>query len=180
MLTPWPCSYRVHAHTVSVLTSHQTMLPDPHTKPPSFGSWLPSKAKRKEPLHGPQVLSGLDILHAIPPTHPCPGLTPPQPCPCCRDVQGEHLVLQEPGKNSPGIKLARACWGFIFKCNGKYMAGGKIQEAWPACGITTLLCPMVNAPLAPGWDAGWERGALSAAAKTEGLILPLGRTRGCA
>lgn len=47
-------------------------------------------------------------------------------CWCCT----VNLILQQPGKNRLGIKLAEVFyyWDFIFKSNGKYITGEKTPE----------------------------------------------------
>lgn len=65
-VTLCPCSHRDHAHTTPNYSRPHT--PSPLLSP--LGSWLPSKAKRKEPLHWQQTLLGLDILHPSPPMYP--------------------------------------------------------------------------------------------------------------
>lgn len=75
---------------------------------------------------------------------------------------GRQLVLREPGKNSPGIKLARAFIAGILFLNAVETTSleGKSRRSGPACGMTAYLCPMVNVPLAPGGT--WLRGTASA------------------
>lgn len=94
-----------------------------------------------------------------------------------------NLVLQEPGKNRLGIKLAGAFIAGILFLNAVENTSleGKSKSSGPACGITAYLWPMVNVLLIPGWDAGWElaTGCSQWDSKdSEGLILSPGTQPG--
>ena len=125
--TPCLCSHRHHAHTVSMLTpclcSHRdcalttpNCAPRPAHRAPCFPRSVPGSPARRRgrsPSMGNKLCRGSTSSTPAhprtphPPMHPCLRVTPPWPrehCPCCR----VNLVLQEPGKNRPGIKLAGA------------------------------------------------------------------------
>lgn len=100
----YPCSHCDHGHTMALLVlwpcSHHTKLF------PSY-SWLSSKATTKEAFHGAtNQLLELDVLPSTAPRHPWThehlvlhNERPRQGC-------GRHFILQQPGKNRLGIKLA--------------------------------------------------------------------------
>lgn len=112
VLTPCPCSHHVHAHTVTMLSPHQALLHTPHPKkaPPTQSLALQQGKEEGTPPWATNSV-GLDV-YSSPSMHPTSThaplsiyVTPPWPhecCLCCR----VNLVLQEPGKNRLGIKLA--------------------------------------------------------------------------
>lgn len=101
--TPCPWSYCVHGHTVPMLTqclcSHResaritpNCAPSPTHRAPCFPHSVPGSPARqrgRSPSMGNKLCRGLTsstpahplILH--PHTHPCPCVTPPQPCEHC-------------------------------------------------------------------------------------------------
>ena len=77
-------------------------------------------------------------------------------------------------------KISRSfyCWDFIFKCNGKYITGGKIPEVWASLWDNGVRLSQGERPARP-WagcraGAGWSR----AARGCEGLLLLPGARRG--
>jgi len=174
LFTPYPCSHRVPAHAEPVLTPRQTVPPAPHTEPTAFPTQFlaPQQGQEEGPPPWAANVAGVDVLHSSPPAHPTSPHAPVSTCgttPAVRALsvprdgparrgRGGHLVLQEPGKNEPGIKLAGAFIAGILFLNAMENTSpeGKSQRSGPACGTTAYVCPRVNVPLGPGRDAGRE------------------------